>query len=186
MLSQVIIKAINRVIEALEEKGIIYAIFGGLALQAWKRLRSTLDIDIMVISSRKDLDSLTEALLKKGLRLDKSGVNLEEIALLEFIYPDEESLLDIKVDIAVASGNFAEQVVRNRIKLNVFGKDMRFVKCEDLILLKMLSPRPIDIVDAKELFHLNKEVIDLKYLRKQALKLKLDKQLRDIETHSTM
>lgn len=127
MLSQVIIKAIHRVIEVIEEKGIDCAIFGGLALQVWKRLRSTLDVDIMVILSRKeDLDSLIDALLKKGLRLDRSKINLREITLLEFIYPDEESSLDIKVDIAVASGDFAQQVVRNRVKLNVFEKDVWF------------------------------------------------------------
>lgn len=183
MISQVIIKALNQVIEAIEELGVDYVIFGGLALGAWKRIRSTLDVDIMVIMKEKDLSYLIDIILKKGLRLDKekSKVKLGEIALLRFIYFDEESLLDIKVDIAVARGGFAEEVVRNRIKLNVFGKDLWFTRCEDLILLKMLSNRPIDIADAKELRRINKEVIDKDYLYRWAQELKIDTQLREIE-----
>ena len=183
MISQIIIKAVYKVIETIEEIGLDYVIFGGLALQVWKRLRTTLDVDIMVIIKKGKPGVLIDTILKKGLKLDKEKpkVNLGEITLVRFIYPDEESLLDVRVDIAIASGGFPEKVVRNRVKLNVFGRDMWFVRCEDLILLKMLSNRPIDIADAKELLHLNKEIINMQYLRKQALELKIGVRLRDIE-----
>lgn len=185
MISQIIIKAVNRVIEAIEEIGLDYAIFGGLALQVWKRLRSTLDVDIMVIIKKGEPGILIDTFLKKGLKLDKEKpkVTLGEVTLARFIYPDEESLLDVRVDIAIASGGFPEKVVRNRIKLNIFGKDMWFVRCEDLILLKMLSNRPIDNADAKELLHLNKEIINREYLRKLALELKIGARFRDIENN---
>lgn len=183
MISRIIIKVVNRVIGAIEEIGLEYAIFGGLALQVWKRLRSTLDIDIMALTGKQDARTLIDALLKKGLKLDekKPKVNLGEIILIRFTYSDEESLLDIKVDVAIAGGGFSEQAVRNRVKLNVFGKDMWFVKCEDLILFKILSNRPIDIADAQELFRLNKQTIDMEYLREQAAGLKISRQLRGIE-----
>lgn len=183
MISQIIIRAVNKVVDAIEEQGLDYAIFGGLALQAWKRLRSTLDVDAMVIIKEENINSLMNTILKKGLELDKENprVNLGEITLLRFIYPDKESLVDIKVDIAVAEGSFPEQVMQNRIKLNVFGRDMWFVGCEDLILLKLLSNRPIDNADAKELIRINSKTINKDYLLKQAIKLKIDKRLIDIE-----
>lgn len=183
MLSQIIIRTVNLVIEALETKGIDYAIFGGLALQAWKRIRSTLDVDIMVIINKEEIEPLIETILEKGLRRDVESpeVKLGEITLFRFIYLDEESLLDIKVDIAIARGGFPKKVVRNRVKLNVLGRDMWFVGCEDLILLKVLSNRPIDIADARELMSINKEVIDKDYLYKQASELKIETQLREME-----
>lgn len=186
MISQIILRALSRAIEAIEEIGVEYTIFGGLALAAWKRLRSSLDIDVMVIIRKDAIDSLISSLQKKGFKLNKERpqVNLGEITLMSFSYPDEESLLDIKVDIAIASGGFPEKAVHNRIKLNVMGKDMWFVRCEDLILLKMLSGRPIDVVDAKELFRMNKEDINVGYLRKQALELNIEQQLRDVEDES--
>lgn len=173
MLSQVIIKTVNQTTGVLEESGIEYAIFGGLALQAWKRIRSTLDVDIMVLIKKADIRPLIEELLKKGLKLDteKPEVKLGGITLFRFIYSDEESLLDIKVDIAVATSSFFKESVHNRVRLNMLGKDLWFVKCEDLILLKFLSNRPIDIADAEELMQMNKETIDKEYLRKQASEL---------------
>ncbi len=183
MISRAIIKAINLVIQAIEESGVDYAIFGGLALQAYKRIRSTLDVDIMVIIKKEDFSPLINIILKQGLKLDKDKpeVKLGEISLVRFIYFDEESLLDIKVDIAIARGGFAEEVVRNRIKLNVFGKDLWFARCEDLILLKVSSNRPIDIADARELLRLNKEVIDQGYLYKRAAELKIERRLEEID-----
>lgn len=184
MISKIVIKAVNKALEAIGEMGLEYAIFGGLALQAWKRIRSTLDVDIMVITKKFDAGALVATMSKKGLEPDKENpkVKLGEITLLRFKYTDEESFVDIKVDVAIAHGDFPEQVVGNRIKLNIFGKEMWFVKCEDLILLKLLSRRPIDIVDAQELFHLNKEILDIQYLRKNALELKINKKLQEIAT----
>lgn len=183
MISRAIIRTADKIIEAIEESGLDYVIFGGLALQAWRRLRSTLDIDVMVIA-KGDINALIGGILKKGLKLDKDNkeVQLGDITLFRFVYQDEESLLDIKADVAVAKGGFPEKAVRNRIRLNIFGKDMWFVKCEDLIVLKMLSNRPIDIADAKELMCINKEIIDKEYLRKEAAELKISARLKEIES----
>ena len=70
MISQIIIRAVSRAIEAIEEIGVEYTIFGGLALAAWKRLRSTLDIDVMVIIRKDAIDSLISSLQKKGFKLN--------------------------------------------------------------------------------------------------------------------
>ena len=185
MMSDVITRTLHNVIEAMEGAGIEYAVFGGLAVQAWKRLRSTLDIDVMVlIKEGKGLNLVTDTMLKQGLKPapGKQKVQLGDITLLRFVYPDEASSLDIKVDIAVASSGFPQKVVSRGVKLNIAGKDMFLARCEDVILLKVLSDRPIDAIDAKELYAINKEIIDKRYIHETAKELGLSKRLQELES----
>ena len=48
---------------------------------------------------------------------------------------------------------------------------------EDLILLKLKSGSPLDQVDAKEVFLINKDEIDRKELKNRARHMKIDRTL---------
>jgi hypothetical protein len=177
MLSKVILRTIDKIVKILENMNVEYAIFGGMALQAWQRLRTTLDVDIMVIMDEITMKDLSDRMRKEGIRLESKTpiVKLGDITLFRFLYTDKETFIDIKIDIAIAMTEFFREVIGRAVSLKVFNRKMRFVTADDLILLKLLAGRPIDMVDAKEVLKINKDSLDMRYLKRQAKVLNIKK-----------
>ena len=134
----------------------------------------------MLILNNLEKTILIEKLKREGFELRRENINLQDIQLARFIYHDNDSLIDISVDIAFAESKYHEEIIKNSVRLEIFGSKMNFAKCEDIILLKLLSSRPIDINDAKELIQINKEKLDFKYLKNKAEMLKIKNKLNSI------
>ncbi len=66
-----VIRGITRI---LEEEKIDYVIVGGIAVAAWGNIRTTRDVDIILLVKEKDADELEEA-----LRKEKFSIQAEDI-----------------------------------------------------------------------------------------------------------
>jgi hypothetical protein len=138
--------------DELKNEGIIkdYALIGGLALSAWVRPRTTRDVDLVVIISKKirwnDLVSIIQTRLQKKVSVHKSTplTTIQE----KFSFMSGH----IQVDI-IGTGGFdlAADAIKNAVVANVFGKNIKVATPEYLILLKLLPLSNQDIIDIKEL-----------------------------------
>ena len=61
---------LKTVIEALPEPAPPYCLIGALAVSAWGHVRSTRDIDLLVLSDEPARSELVERLVAKGFRRD--------------------------------------------------------------------------------------------------------------------
>jgi len=178
--SNIVLEALKQAVKAAGKLKIDYCLFGGLAMQAYKRIRATMDVDLMVAVDKDRIPDLIFQLESEGLKFDRKRgiVKISGFDLLRFIYTDKRYMLEIFVDIAAANTNFQKQILSRKQRLDFFGIKINIASCEDLILLKVLSGRPIDKLDAQVLIQENLKYIDKSYLTSQARELGTDRSLR--------
>ncbi len=138
--------------EELKNEGFIedYALIGGLALSAWVRPRTTKDIDLAVVVSKRmkwtDMASIIETRLRKKVAVQKGTRRTNIKEKLSFISGQ------IEVDLISTRGfDLADEAITNAVVADIFGKHIKIVTPEYLILLKLLPLSKQDAIDIKEL-----------------------------------
>lgn len=175
MAGEIVLRTARQAVEQLQKSGTPYVLIGGLAAQAWGRIRSTLDVDLLINASTDSLSALIPAFRQAGIlpRHDEPVV-IHGCSLLQFDLEDQESLMPVQVDLLSAGMPFHAEVVSRGLTVELGGHPVRVATGEDLILLKLLAERPIDLADAKELFRINRDGLDLDYLQQWAVKLQVE------------
>src|SRR3989344_866459 len=171
-------KLVLKVVPILDELKIDYYITGGFAVSAWGRVRSTLDIDIVIKLLKPKVKPLATALRK----ISKYGYIDEEAAREALRRKGEFNFIDpetgFKVDFWIPKESeqvFSEQLKRRKTK-KVFNEKVYFISPEDLIISKLVwyeksgeSSRHIE--DVESIFKISGPKLDLSYLKKQMAKL---------------
>ena len=166
MASDIVIGAARQAIDFLSSREIEYALIGGIAAQLWGRVRSTLDVDLLVMLDTTALEQAIPELAAAGLYPRRPNtVSIGSSAVLQLAFADAGSLLDVRVDLLTAGTAFHKQVIHRAIKAKLGSSSVRLSRCEDLVVLKLLAERPIDRVDAQVLCQVNRPDLDLDYLR---------------------
>lgn len=150
-----IVEAFKKTIAFFDEirnEGIIedYALIGGLALSAWIRPRTTNDVDIVIAVAKNftwsDITSIVEARLQKKIVLHKGTQRMHIKEKLSFVAGQ------IEVDVISAKDfELAAEAIKKSITAEVFGKNVKVVTPEYLILLKLLPLSSQDVIDIKAL-----------------------------------
>ena len=152
---------IYRLIEALEKRKVDYAIAGGYAVALHGAVRGTVDIDIVLRWTKKNLFAAEAALRDVGLqsRLPLKG---DEVFDFREEYIKNRNLLAWNF---VNISNPTESVdiiltedLRNMKIKNIRSGNMtlRVISIEDLIKMKQKSGRPQNLEDTKALRSLKK------------------------------
>lgn len=169
MASEIVLDIATRAVELLTRHRLDHVLVGGLALQPWGRLRSTLDIDLLTMASEQEIPSLQEALWEAGFIFrHPTPLDMGQVSLIQTYVNHADSGLEIRVDFLIASVEFHRNVIQRKRSVDIGGRAFFVAACEDLLLLKLLAGRPIDRVDAAELWALNASSLDLDYLRQWA------------------
>lgn len=165
--------AVRAAVGALRALGLDYALFGGVAVNAWGRIRSTRDADILLSVLQVNADELCAAFRDAGFshqdRVDR--VRLADAGIMRFWHPAGDTGLSVKVDVVVGETDYHRQVLARRVVRSAFGKEFAVATLEDCILLKLLAGRPVDRADAVELLTLHAEHVDRAYLKSSAQRL---------------
>jgi len=178
--SNIVLKALKEAIKVIKELKVDYCLFGGLAIAAYKRIRATMDVDLMVDISEKQFADFISGLEKRGFKFDhkKGIIKIGNFEILRFIYTDKESQIDVFVDCVNIKTEFQKEVLSRKQNLDILGTRVNIASCEDLILLKILAARPLDKVDAQVLIAENVKDIDRNYLKKWARELGVERRLQ--------
>lgn len=150
-----IVEAFKKAITFFDEiknEGIIedYALIGGLALSAWIRPRTTKDVDLVVVVAKNfkwsDIVSIVETRLQKKIALHKGTQRMHIKEKLSFVTGQ------IEVDVISTKGfELAAEAIKKSVTAEVFGKKVKVVTPEYLILLKLLPLSSQDAIDIKAL-----------------------------------
>lgn len=158
-----------RVVSFLEKAKIDYLLIGGVAVGIWGKPRVTEDIDFIIFSSKKDIKRIT--MVAKSLGLEFKEVQHPQIPKT-FLYRISEGIYH--ADFIIASTDFEKTAFKRRVKVKIYGKDVYVPTKEDLMLLKVIPGRGIDIFDAENIAIRHKGNLDEKYLLQWAQKLSDD------------
>ena len=148
------------------------AVAGGLAMSAWKHVRATRDVDLLIAIAANDQQRLLAGLAKAGIRPKKNPPlsPLGQLDVIQLGYEPPETFIEVQIDILVAKSEYYETALRRRVATRLPDLDVEIavLACEDLILHKLLAGRIIDRADAAALFRANPESLDLDYVRQWA------------------
>jgi len=130
-----------------QERGVAYALMGGLAVAAWGAPRATEDIDLLAdLSPSEELDA---ALRARGFEVDwRRGGSDDPVPLLLRL----RSRSGPEVDVVCATRAWEREMLSRSIRLRFpQGLEIPVVAIEDLIVLKLMAGGPADLADVADL-----------------------------------
>jgi hypothetical protein len=151
-----------RIVRTLAAHRVDYVIIGGLAVQAHGHVRTTQDADLLPAPQLANLERLAAALTQlrarpagskdavEGFRLDADTLAAADVVSLE----TDAGGVDVHRS-PPGSPSYAD-VRRAALVLEVTGVEVPFVGLDDLIAMKRVSRRPIDLGDIAALTELER------------------------------
>lgn len=139
---------LQAVIEALPHPTPPYCLVGALAVNAWGRVRSTEDIDLLVLSREPARAELTDSLLARGFQPDATWIGQNPMAKDRVLRLGHPSHPGIPLDLMFSADPHEESALARRRTLHLLGVSVWVCSPEDLILLKLKASRPHDFEDA--------------------------------------
>jgi hypothetical protein len=162
--------ALKRILPVLNRSSVAYAVIGAVASGILGRPRATLDIDILVGGGSQGITKISSALKKAGAQEVESF--LEANPMLRGMMVRMRMGL-IHVDLIRSRDRHDGLALRRRQIVRAFGLRLLIPQPEDLILLKMKAGRERDLEDCIGIFEAQKDRIDLTYLWRWAVRLRL-------------
>lgn len=167
------------IVNALESGKVPYAITGALAAGCYGVPRATKDVDLFIptgLNARK----LIACVRKAGFTVPSSAAKiLRSGGILTLKLPSEKFEVDL-----IVSDEVADAITHARV-LSLYGRKMKVVSPEDLVVIKLAAWRLQDRPDAIRVAANQWEKLDIQRMRNEARKWgverELEKLLRTIE-----
>jgi Nucleotidyltransferase of unknown function (DUF6036) len=153
-------RALVSIARFLDDASFPYMIIGGMANAVWGVPRATLDVDVTVWVEPDELDAHIDSLGQAFTALvSEPRVFVRETRVLPLETED-----GVRVDVIFALLPYEQDAIRRAVTREVAGVHVRFCTAEDLVLHKIISERPRDLDDVREVLARQNTVIDRDYL----------------------
>lgn len=160
---QTLRQAFEALVVTLNERGVHYAIIGGLAIIQHTRVRTTDDIDALLRVPDVALPGLFEALRERGFSVDVQK-NIAEFRDGGFTSVRFE---DVMVDLLRPVIPAYEHVLERATIMDILGHRVRVSSAEGLIVIKLIAMRPQDESDVLDLLAAYGSKLDLDFIRRE-------------------
>ena len=162
-------QALADICSQLDERSVRFALIGGIAASLRGRLRTTEDIDLVVMT---DVDgALNLAASLDAQKFVPLFPDFEKVVRTAHILALEHRPTSITLDLAIAASGFEQQVIQRADLVNIADIQVYVSTAEDLILMKMLAGRPQDEQDIAGIVAEQRGAIDWKYCESVACQL---------------
>lgn len=169
MPGEIVLRVLAHVWSHLSRLQLPVAVMGGIALAAWKHIRATQDVDLLVQLSPTDPDALVRELERIGLRpkLVPPVLVIGAYRIMQFLYEPPGTYVEVQVDLLLADSAYQQQALTRRqpAKLPDSEVEIFVLSCEDLLLHKLIAGRILDRLDVIALLRANRLTLDLPYLQ---------------------
>jgi hypothetical protein len=184
MAGEAMLQTLRHVWLVLQSTNFPAAVVGGIAMAAWKYVRATRDIDLLISIDTGHLEQLLERLAEAGIRTksDPPLTPLGHVDVIPLLYEPPGTFLEVQIDILVARSEYCRMALQRRIATQLPDLDIKIavLACEDVILHKLLAGRIIDRADSAALLRANRKSLDLEYLHRWAGNLEIGSELEEI------
>lgn len=165
-----LIQSLKEVCSFLDEAALEYMLVGGLAVGIWAEPRATVDIDVLVSVRINDVEDLKRRLTESNKFVfihDKPMV----FGKVSFLRATLKSNPDVSLDFLFADDVFENEALNRKKSIQLTDFLVNISTPEDLIILKLVSGREQDRLDARKILDIQRENLDIDYLRKWLEKL---------------
>jgi hypothetical protein len=142
-----------RIVRALAAQRVDYVIIGGLAVQAHGHVRTTQDANLLPAPELPNLERLAAALTELRARpagsrgaVEGFHVDADALASADLLSLDTDAG-GVDVHRSPPGSPPYHEVRRGALVLEIAGVEVPFVGLDDLIAMKRVSRRPIDLGD---------------------------------------
>ena len=147
MPGELVLQALRHVWLSLRSLNVPAAVIGGMALAAWKHVRATKDVDLLVGIDPKDLDSVLRGLSAAGMRAKRTPpvTSLGQLKIVQLLYEPPEAMMDLQVDLLLADSAYHRLALERSVStvLPELDLEVSVLACEDLDLAQAVG-RPDD------------------------------------------
>lgn len=145
-----LIEELSRIVAALDDHEIDYALCGGIAMAIYDRPRATVDIDLLIVA-----DSLAKAIeIAKSLEYTVRGLDMtfanDAIEIRRVSKIDAETGIVLSLDLLLVTPEI-QHIWDSRVQADWEGGKLSVVSREGLIALKKLGGRLQDLADISAL-----------------------------------
>ncbi|MGH7427868.1 MAG: hypothetical protein ACREJ4_05875 [Candidatus Methylomirabilaceae bacterium] len=154
-------RSLEATVDLLRQARIPYMVIGAVAVAIWGRPRTTLDVDIAVLTDQSGLRRLASAAMKRAFVVDEKWAKLNPM-----IRDSQVRLLhrSLPVDLILPMDRHDRDALKRRKRKRWRDRVVWFASPEDLILQKLKVGRPRDFEDALSIWHEQGKVLDKRYL----------------------
>lgn len=166
--------------ESFNEHQVKYCITGGIAVSLMAEIRTTKDIDFVILLKEGEKETIIP-ILNKAVKLIQSH---EEVMVRDGISIWRHNILSsdrkkvISIDLILANSEYLKNVLDRSREIRLLGINTYLIAPEDLIILKLISFRKQDELDIESLIN-SGETIDWKYLEEHIERFKLNRDFID-------
>ncbi len=151
----------------LTEHEFPYMIIGGMANAVWGNPRSTLDVDVTLWAAEAAHPRLVALLQSRySSRVSDPLLFVQRTRVLPLV-----SVEGVAIDVMFGLLPFEQEAITRAIPRLIRGVPVRFCTAEDLILMKIISDRPKDIDDARQVVTRQRSALDMEYLTPRVAEL---------------
>lgn len=184
MTSESVLATLQAGWQALSGFDVPKAVIGGLALSAWNHARYTRDADVLVAVEHDAIGPVVQALVAAGFhpRHDPPLRVLDGQGIVQFTFQPPGALLPFQFDLLLATSAHQRESLSRAVTRSLPGGagSIRVVRPDDLIVIKLLAGRMIDLADAAMLLRENRADIDFDRLGREIAAHGLDAAYRTI------
>jgi predicted nucleotidyltransferase len=138
----------KELLSILNDKGVKYLVVGGYAVIKYAEPRYTKDLDLWVLADSNNAQAIFSALRTFGAPL--RNLTPDDFAHEGYFY--QMGVPPVRVDILMSiPGLSFEDAWQKRELVDFDGVQLPFISKQDLIISKLASGRPQDILDAEAL-----------------------------------
>lgn len=136
--------------EALNERGLEYAVCGGWAMAIHGFLRATIDIDVLILAD--DLDEVMSAAIEQGFDIVGLPLNFDggKMQIRRVSKIDSESKELITLDLLLVT-EALENVWKGRKRVKWNAGEYQIVSRDGMMVMKEMADRPKDRIDLEYL-----------------------------------
>lgn len=159
MSNEVLLKALRKIVAALQGVGHPPVVIGDLARQAWGSKREPASILLLAPSGEAHRDAIRGAARGEGLQQESAS------GPLKFKFTDPKLGGTADIEVVEASTPFQKQVISRAQRDGVLEMTLPLATCDDVILLGIASGDQESVI---ELLRANAGRIDPAYLKREA------------------
>lgn len=154
--------------DLLEARGLVYMIVGAVAVGVWGRPRTTVDIDVTVLTDASGLEAIARAAEPLGLEADRQWLEWNPLLGGAQVRLTGGGIV---VDAMRPRDRHDETALERRRAITIDSRRLWFAAPDDLILMKLKAGRPRDFEDVIAILAAQRQALDEPYLLDWARRL---------------
>ncbi len=184
---QHLVTLVESLSDVFDRLGVRHAFGGAIANNYWGTVRTTQDVDCLVLVPAVQYQRLADELTAQGfVRRDQTG---QEHPLTVAAMREQErdrKLIEvyqqgIRAELFVPFIPLQDEILRRAIAMPFGTRTIPVTTAEDLILLKMTFHREKDLIDVRGILWVQRDKLDLPYLQSWGQRMLQDNTQQELE-----